>query len=262
MSSETTLAGKIIIVTRPLAQAQNILELLEARQAAVIHFPVISISVIDNIETAKQYFSNLRNYQIIIFISTNAVHYAMSTAQELDINFNSSTLAAVGSATKAALENYGQQVAIVPKAGFTSEALLNDPELQNIAEKKILIVRGHGGREYLRETLEARNAQVDYAEVYQRQLPSERNNVDLCQLNLHDTAILLYSVESVQNLWSLCTLAEQQCITNMVVIAGSQRIAEAATRAGFAKNPIIAENPSDGAMLAALSNWSITASHN
>ncbi len=262
MSSETTLAGKTIVVTRPLAQAQNILELLEARQATVIHFPVISISVTDEIETAQQCFSKLSNYQIIIFISANAVHYSMSTAQELGINFNNSTLAAVGPATKATLENYGHKVAIVPEEGFTSEALLNDPTLQNIAKQNILIVRGHGGREYLREILEARNAQVDYAEVYQRQLPSERNNVDLCQLTEHDTAILIYSAESAQNLWSLCTLAEQQCITNMAVIAGSQRIAEAATRVGFANNPIIAENPSDKAMLAALSNWSTTASHN
>lgn len=258
MSPETTLAGKSIVVTRPMMQAQNILELLEARQATVIHFPVISISITDHIETAQRCFSKLSKYQMIIFISANAVHYAMSIAQELGINFNCSTLAAVGPATKAALENYGQKVAIVPKAGFTSEALLNDPELQNIAEKNILIVRGQGGREYLRETLTTRNARVDYAEVYQRQLPSDRNSMDLCQLSMHDTAILIYSVDSVQNLWSLCTLAEQECLTKMTIIAGSQRIAEAASRVGFAKNTIIAENPSDGAMLAALSSWSIT----
>lgn len=262
MSFETTLAGKTIVVTRPLAQAQTILELLEARLATVIHFPVISISITDDIDTALRCFSNLSNYQIIIFISANAVHYAMSTTQELGINFSSSTLAAVGPATKAALENYGHQVSIVPKAGFTSEALLNDSALQNIEEQNILIVRGHGGREHLREILEARNAQVDYAEVYQRQLPNVRNNVDLCQLTENETVILLYSAESVQNLWSLCTSAEQKCITNMAVIAGGRRIAEAVTRVGFAKNPIIAENPSDGAMLAALSNWAITASHN
>ena len=128
MSSKTSLAGKTIVVTRPLAQAQNILELLEIRQATVVHFPVISISVTDDIETTKQYFRNLANYQVIIFISANAVHYAMSIAQELGINFKHSTLAAVGPATKAALENYGYKVSIIPQAGFTSEALLNEPE--------------------------------------------------------------------------------------------------------------------------------------
>ncbi|MEJ2114903.1 MAG: uroporphyrinogen-III synthase [Gammaproteobacteria bacterium] len=255
MSSKTCLAGKTIIVTRPLAQAQNILELLEIHQATVVHFPVISISVTNNIETAKQYFRNLANYQIIIFISANAVHYAMSIAQELGVNFKHSTLAAVGHATKAALENYGCKVPIVPQAGFNSEALLNEPRLQKIAKQNILIVRGQGGREHLRETLLSRNAQVDYAEVYQRQIPSERNDIDLSQLSARDSAVLLYSVESAQNLWSLCSPDEQQWLTNVSLIVGSKRISEAAARAGFAKDSIIAENPSDGAMLAALSTW-------
>ncbi len=256
MSSKTSLAGKTIVVTRPLAQAQNILELLEIRQATVVHFPVISISVTDDIETTKQYFRNLANYQVIIFISANAVHYAMSIAQELGINFKHSTLAAVGPATKAALENYGYKVSIIPQAGFTSEALLNEPRLQNIAKQNILIIRGQGGREHLRETLLSRNAQVDYAEVYRRQIPSERNDIDLSQLPDRDTAVLLYSVESAQNLWSLCSPDEQQWLTNVSLIVGSKRISEAAARVGFAKDSIIAENPSDGAMLAALCTWS------
>ena len=214
MSSETTLAGKTVVVTRPLIQAQNILESLEVREAKIVHFPVISISVADNIGTAKQCFSNLSHYQIIIFISVNAVHYAMSIAQELDINFNHSTIAAVGPATKVALENYGCSVDIVPTTGFTSEALLNDPALQSVVEKNILIVRGYGGREHLRETLESRNAHINYAEVYQRQLPTERNNINLSKLSQHNTAILLYSVESAQNLWSLCTSEERQWLSD------------------------------------------------
>ena len=256
MSSKTSLAGKIIVVTRPLAQAQNILKLLEFRHATVVHFPVISISVTDNIETAIKCFRNLANYQIIIFISANAVHYAMTVAQELSVDFKHSTLAAVGPATKVALENYGCKVSIVPQAGFTSEALLNDPRLQDIAMQNILIVRGQGGREHLRKTLLSRNAQVDYAEVYQRQIPSERNAIDLSQLPASDTAVLLYSIESAQNLWSLCSWDEQQWLKNVSLVVGSKRISEAAARVGFAKDSIIAENPSDGAMLAALSTWS------
>lgn len=255
MSSEITLAGKTIVVTRPLAQAQNILQQLEVRQAKVIHFPVISICAANNIEIAKQYFENIANHQIIIFISVNAVHHAISTAQELGINFKNSTIAAVGPATKTALEKFGYKVDIVPTTGFSSEALLNDPALQDIAQQNILIIRGQGGREHLREILEARHANVNYAEVYQRQLPKERNSIDLCQLNALNTAILLYSVESVQNLWSLCTTEEQQCLKNMTVILGSQRIADVTTKVGLAKNSIIAENPSDTAMLAALGTW-------
>ena len=255
MSPKATLAGKTVIVTRPLAQAQNILESLEVCFATTVHFPVISISASNNLATTKKHLSELASYQIIIFISANAVHYAMKTAKTLDITFDNVALAAVGPATKTALEAYDYQVSIVPASGFTSEALLNDPALQDIAQKNILIVRGEGGREHLRQTLESRDATVDYAEVYQRQIPTTRNPIELNQLSHRDTVVLLYSAESAQNLWSLCSPSEQQWLTTVTFIVGSERISDAVTTLGIAKDSIIAENPNDEAMLAALHNW-------
>jgi len=255
MSLNASLADKTIVVTRPLARAQKIFELLEAKQANVIHFPVISISLTSNLEIPRQYFQNLEDYHAIIFISANAVHFAFQIVQELGINFKAATLAAVGPATKAALEGYGCEVSIAPAAGFTSEALLEEAALQNLAQQKVLIVRGQGGREHLRQVLESRHAEVDYAEVYQRQIPSQRNAIDLSQLPITNTVVLIYSVESVQNLWSLCSKDEKQFLTNITTIVGSNRIAEAVSKCGFAKDSIIAENPSDEAMLAAVDGW-------
>ena len=255
MSSKATLAGKTVIVTRPVAQAQNILESLEVRMASTVHFPVISISASNNLTTTNKYFRDLASYQIIIFISANAVHYSMRTAKALGIKFDNVSIAAVGPATKAVLESYDYQVSIVPASGFTSEALLNDPALQDIAQQNILIVRGEGGREHLRQTLESRDAKVDYAEVYLRQMPTTRNPIELNQLGSDETAILLYSAESAQNLWSLCSPKEQQWLTTVTFIVGSARISDAVTTLGIAKDSIIAENPSDEAMLAALHNW-------
>ena len=255
MSSNSTLVGKTIVVTRPLAQAQQLLEALEAQQATTIHFPVLKICEADNIVSAEKQFNNLSNYETIIFISANAVHYAMPILKKLNANLETLTLAAVGSATKLALESYGYHVAIVPQKGFNSEALLSEPSLKEISGQNILIVRGQGGREYLRQTLESRDALVEYAEVYQRKLPENRNPVALSQLVARDCAILLYSVESAQNLWSLCTQDEQHWLQNVTFIIASERIAEAGTRDGYINNFIIAKDPSDQAMLAALIKW-------
>lgn len=255
MPTNELLTGKTVIVTRPLAQAQNMCESLERYQATVVHFPVISITAAKNIEPAKTILQQLTTYNMIIFISANAVHFTMKLAQELGLNFNDKRLAAVGPATKATIENFGFSVSIVPQAGFTSEALLAHKHLQQVAGQKILIIRGIGGRERLGQELQSRGAKIDYAEVYQRQLPTRRNTLDLSKLPNKNTAILIYSAESVQNLWSLCSIDEQQWLTNVALIAGSERIAKAASSVGFAKNPIIAENPSDDAMLNALIGW-------
>lgn len=260
MSANASLAGKTVIVTRPLAQAQNILQSLEVNLASTVHFPVISISAANDSATIKKQFCALANYQIVIFISANAVHYAMKVTRALDITFDNVTLVAIGPATKAALESYDFQVSIMPTSGFTSEALLNEAALQNLSQQNILIVRGEGGREQLRQTLESRHAKVDYAEVYQRQMPATRNPVELSQLSSAETAVLLYSAESAQNLWSLCNPNEQQWLTTVTFIVGSARISDAVATLGIAKDSIIAENPSDEAMLAALHGWANQAS--
>ncbi len=252
MCLTSPLAGKTIIVTRPLAQAQNILEALETKLATTVHFPVLSISAIDDTSTAQQKFKNLKIYQAVIFISANAVHYAISCMKDLDLDLRACTLAAVGPATKRALEHHGYDVGIMPQSGFSSEALLSDPVFSDVSDKNILIVRGQGGREHLRESLLNRGATVDYAEVYQRQLPRNRNPIRLNELASENCAVLLYSTESAQNLWSLCVEEERQWLTNVKFIVGSQRIADAITRVGWINNSIIAENSSDQAMLDAL----------
>ena len=258
MSIRTALEGKTVIVTRPLAQAQHLLETLESHLATTVHFPVIAIHQTENMNAVQQQFNNLAKFQIVIFISANAVRYAITLAKELNITFENCKLAAVGPATKHALENYGYKVDIIPQVDFNSEALLADSSFKSIAGKNILIVRGHGGREVLRQTLESRGAHVEYAEVYQRKLPENRNPINLNKLPINNSFVLLYSVESAQNLWSLCTPDEHEWLKKVTFIIASKRIAEATTRVEYINNSIIAENPSDQAMLAALINRPIT----
>lgn len=255
MSLTSPLDGKTVVVTRPLSQAQNMLELLESQQAISVHFPVLSIDIADDIQIAKEKFKAIKNYHMLIFISANAVHYALSCAKDIGVDFKNCNLAAVGPATMSALDSYGYKADIVPQSGFSSEDLLADPMLKDIKNQSVLIIRGQGGREHLYEVLQSRGAKVEYAEVYQRQLPSDRNPIRLNELAQQDSVILLYSAESAQNLWALCTEEERQWLTTVKIIVGSERIAEAITRVGYKINSIIADNPSDQAMLKAAVGW-------
>src|SRR5207237_459615 len=65
-----------------------------------------------------------------------------------------------------------------PQMGADSEAVLAAPELQQVAGKRVLIIRGDDGRPVLGESLTARGAKVEYAECYRRVRP----NVDATPL--------------------------------------------------------------------------------
>jgi uroporphyrinogen-III synthase len=80
-------------------------------------------------------------------------------------------VAAIGEATAHALRNSGVERVISPADRHDSEGLLGLAPLQAVRGQNIVVFRGRGGREYLRETLEARGARVEYAECYRRVRP-------------------------------------------------------------------------------------------
>ena len=81
-------------------------------------------------------------------------------------------VAAVGDATAQALRNSGFARVISPAGRHDSEGLLETPRLQAVRGENIIVFRGEGGRERLKETLEARGAKVRYAQCYRRVRPS------------------------------------------------------------------------------------------
>jgi uroporphyrinogen-III synthase len=82
-----------------------------------------------------------------------------------------STSAVCGGAWHGRRAGAGRLSATVPSQA-DSEGLLALPVLQDVEGQHFLIFRGQGGRELLRETLQARGAKVTVMELYRRELPT------------------------------------------------------------------------------------------
>jgi uroporphyrinogen-III synthase len=156
------LAGRTILVTRPQEQADGLCQRIEAAGGRALRLPLL---VIEAVETPVMAHCLAEPWDWILFISHNAVRYAAPWLTECKPE---ARIAAIGANTAMSLAKQGIRVDLTPELEFNSESLLAMPELMAVDGRKILIVRGQGGREHLGDTLGRRGATVAYAEVYRR----------------------------------------------------------------------------------------------
>ena len=238
-----------VLVTRPLKQAAQLQHLLTQAGHTPLSCPTLEVKPL-NVELVDD------EYDAVIFISKNAVDYGLETFELIDHDYLK--IFAVGSATAQHLENHNIQVDAFPKLDASSEALLSLPQLRRLADKRVLIIRGRGGRETLKKGLEKKHNQVDYAEVYDRVV------TDLTDLHfkaitqfLQDKAgaITITSVENLNALLEIVSLLDAELIEELQtypLILLSQRIADKARELGF-NHLYVADDTNDQALVQALS---------
>lgn len=203
---------------------------------------------------------------IIIFVSVAAVNFA-NQIHPISAWVNSKTtnrtrIFAVGQATKMALESCSVNQVIYPTLQ-NSEGLLELAELNTVNNKNIIIVRGNGGREHLKDVLKQRGAQVNYIESYQRLWQTVNNNV---VKQWHDTqinAIVITSNALLQRIVDIISAfidtltSEEKLIFESWYnaccwVVASERIANNAKALGL-YNIIDANGANDQAIIVALS---------
>ena len=162
------LSGVSVLVTRPAGQSRKLVGEIERAGGKAILFPMIEIADIEDDARLKSILGRLGEYDIAIFVSPNAVEWAMKRMKALPPGLK---LAAVGKASLAALKARGAENVLIPEARYDSEGLLELPELLSVRGMRCVIFRGMGGREHLGDELKSRGASVDYAECYRRLKP-------------------------------------------------------------------------------------------
>lgn len=236
-------------MTRPAHQAENLSRLIQERGGEAIRFPVLDIVVRDDISGIRNTLKNLDEFQWVVFISANAVNFALKANNGKIDRLKTVHLAAVGRATAQALETVGLAIDVMPEHGYTSEALLAMPQMQQVKGQSCLIVRGEGGREELANTLRSRGAKVQYLEVYKRAMPCIDSSpiVRLIAQRRLDV-ITITSGEALQNLWAMLGEENNELLLPIPLVVVSDRIRQLATAMGF-KRIAVTENPVDTAIL-------------
>ncbi|MDD5277771.1 MAG: uroporphyrinogen-III synthase [Methylovulum sp.] len=249
----TLLNGAHILVTRPEHQADNLCTLISGQGGVAVRLPTLAIVGVDGeIGNIKTTLSNLDKFQWLVFISANAVNFAVQeNGGKIKIP-QSVQVAAVGQATAEALVQAGLPVDLVPEQGYSSEALLATPAMQQVSGQAFLIIRGEGGREELATVLRNRGAQVGYLAVYKRTLPV----IDCAGVNalLADNlldVITATSGEAVQNLLLMLDKQHHRKVLALPLVVLSDRIRQLAVESGF-KRIMVTKNPSDAAILEAV----------
>lgn len=245
--ADSPLNGLNIVVTRPREQAVGLTQSITKLGGNVTLFPLLEIAPAADASELNALKQHLSTYDLLIFISPNAVKYGMNTLGDVPSNVR---VATVGQSSAQALRDLGIAHVIAPTERFDSEALLALPALQSVAGWKVAILRGNGGRELLGDTLKVRGARVDYVTCYERSKP-ELDADSLLKVEAH--ALNVTSSEALGNLWQSLTEAHKAQFADLPLFIPHARIAELAHQQGW-KNIILTEAGDDG-LLAALVAW-------
>jgi uroporphyrinogen-III synthase len=235
-----SLAGKRIVVTRPRELAQGLAALIAQAGGEPLLFPAIEIRDAEDPAPARSLLARLHEFDLAVFVSPSAVRKALELAAGRAWPARL-RVAAVGSGTRRELESRGFRNVIAPAAQSDSEALLALPEMAQLANARVLILRGAGGRELLGETLAARGARVEYAECYRRVRPEAGAGA----LAGRADAFCVGSGEALQN---LVAMLGRERLAQAPLFVPHERVARLARDLGL-REPVLA-GPGDAEMLA------------
>lgn len=250
------LAGVRVLVTRPVVQAQSLAQQIEQAGGEAIRFPTLEIATVRDVAALERMLAGIARFDLAIFISPNAVTHGLVHIKRCGSLPARLTIAAIGRGTARVLADAGIVNPITPVDGSDSEALLAQPELQQVAGKRVVIFRGEGGRALLGDTLRARGAQVEYAECYRRVCP----NTDAAPLGARLRAngidiVTTTSIESLRNLHDMLDAAARACLYRLPVVVVGTRQAGVCQSLGIQTRPWIARDAGDDAIVAAIQAW-------
>jgi uroporphyrinogen-III synthase len=172
MASRKPLTGCRILVGRARHQASALSKDLRKLGAQVIEIPFIEIRRPRSFRPLDCALNDIFAYDWLILTSVNGVDAMWDRMNKLGITTRSLRhlqVAAIGPATKKAIQKRGLKVNIVPQE-YVAESVVQSLRDQ-VAGKRILLVRAKVARDVIPQELQKAGAHVDVVEAYETIVP-------------------------------------------------------------------------------------------
>jgi uroporphyrinogen-III synthase len=243
-----------VIVTRPAAQAGAWVARLRQRGIDALALPLIGIAPAADPAPLHAAWQALRGVALVVFVSPNAAEHFFA-ARPAGLAWPPATRAgATGPGTSAALRAAGLAPAQIDEPAadapsFDSEALwarIGGAEWQG---RRVLVVRGEHGRDWLAAELRRHGADVGFVAAYRRLAPVlDADGRALLQAARAEPARHLWLFSSSEAVHHLQALAPEADWAAAAAVASHPRIAETARGAGFGRVDLV---PPDADAIAA-----------
>ena len=215
-----------LVSTRPYEKNIVLLKQLVGTNISLLNYPLTEIKPLKNYAKFDSILNNLKQYQHIIFISTNAVHFFSERLKSLKILLPRHIMySSIGPTTKKILENEFNIDVHCPKKTYDSKHLIKNKIFNNLQDEKVLIIRGEGGREVLKDMLEEKGADVHYGECYIRNyLSINLNKLQNEAQNYHSIFLIISSSESAKHFLTQNKNHDRDWLESVNIIVNHSRI--------------------------------------
>jgi uroporphyrinogen-III synthase len=271
------MSTKTIVITRPSGQARQLIEVLSqiieksgvAKRSLpeILSLPLLTIVPKDDEQLADHIASALKDADLAIFVSPNAIESVMRLLERDWQDFSKKVIpiGVMGGSSALALKNHGigsetkPTPILMPKNNeqWDSEGLWK--ELQSLKwdwpGKKIVIFKGEGGRDWLADTLKKAGASVQAISTYTR-VPLDPKNPawhSIREMDMSKSLWLLTSSEAVRYLGQVAKDQFPQGLQSASAICPHHNIADAAEAIGFGE--VFTSDPGDEALIKATLAW-------
>ncbi len=166
------LRGVRVLVGRARHQAGSLSTQLRELGANVLEIPFIEIRKPRSFKPLDSALKDLATYDWLVLTSVNGVEAMWERLRRLRLTNKSLKhlkIAAIGPATKKAIEGHGTRVHVVPQE-YVAESVVKSLWAR-VKGKKVLLVRAKVARDIIPRELRKAGAQVDVFEAYETVVP-------------------------------------------------------------------------------------------